>query len=70
MVALLADDSTAADGWSLSFRLAPGLAGDFRAVDTEMLRLNALAISTDSFSDRFVLGLVFRGGIAWRLPKS
>ncbi len=44
------------DGWSLSFRLAPGLAGDFRSVDIEMLRLNTLAMATYSFSERFVLG--------------
>ena len=42
--------------WSLSFRLAPGLAGDFQAVDVEMLRLNAMVMATYKFSDSFILG--------------
>lgn len=42
--------------WSLSLRLAPGLAGDFQSVDSGMLRINALALVTHGFSERFVLG--------------
>jgi len=42
--------------WSLSLRFAPGLAGDFEAVDSDLLRFNALALATHGFSDDFVLG--------------
>ncbi len=42
--------------WSLSLRFAAGLAGDFEAVDTGLLRLSGLAMATHAFSDRFVLG--------------
>ena len=44
------------DEWSLSFHIAPGLAGDFQAVDADMLRLNTLAMASHSLSDRFSLG--------------
>ena len=50
LVQLLPDD------WALSFRLAPGLAGDFQAIDLEMLRLNVVAMGTYTFSNKFVLG--------------
>ena len=58
------------DDWSLSFRLAPGLAGDFRAVDLEMLRVNALAMASYSFSESFVLGggLLMSYGFGALLP--
>jgi hypothetical protein len=44
------------DDWSLSFRVAAGLAGDFEEVDGDMVRVSALALATHAFSDRFVLG--------------
>ncbi len=47
--------------WSLSARVATGLAGDYRQFDSGMVRVNALVMATHSFSDRFVLG---GGGIA------
>ena len=47
--------------WSLSARLAPGLAADSPQLDTDQLRLSALALATRTFSDRLVLGA---GGIA------
>ncbi len=47
--------------WSLSLRAAPGLAGDFAAVDSGLLRLNAVALASYSASDRLVLGA---GGLA------
>jgi Domain of unknown function (DUF6268) len=47
--------------WSLSARLAPGLAADSPDLDTDQLRLSALALATRTFSDRLVLGA---GGIA------
>jgi hypothetical protein len=42
--------------WSLSLRVAPGLAGDFRGFDSGLWRISALALATHAFSDRFVLG--------------
>lgn len=42
--------------WSVSARVAPGIAGDFAGLDTGMLRFNALAMASHSFSERFVLG--------------
>lgn len=42
--------------WSLSARVAPGIAGDFAGLDTGMLRFNALGMASHSFSPRFVLG--------------
>lgn len=42
--------------WALSLRVAPGLAGDFRGFDSGLLRVNAVALATRSFSERLVLG--------------
>lgn len=42
--------------WALSVRVAPGLAGDFLAVDSRMVRINALAMATHGFSDELVVG--------------
>jgi len=42
--------------WSLSLRLAPGIAGDLRAIDRDVFRFSAVALATHSFSDNFVLG--------------
>lgn len=42
--------------WSLSLRLAGGLAGDFAAVDAGLLRVSGLAMATHSFGDTLVLG--------------
>lgn len=47
--------------WSLSLRLAPGLAGDFRAIDGGVVRLGAVALATHRFSDALTLG---GGGLA------
>jgi len=49
------------DDWSLSLRLAPGLAADAPALESEQLRLSALALATRVFSERLVLGA---GGLA------
>ncbi len=42
--------------WSLSLRVAGGLAGDFEAVDDGLFRFSALGLATHAFSERFVLG--------------
>jgi hypothetical protein len=42
--------------WSLSVRVAPGLAGDFTDFDTGLIRVSAMAMATHAFSDRLVLG--------------
>jgi hypothetical protein len=42
--------------WALSIRLAPGLAGDFKAIDGDVFRLTGVALATYAFSDKFVLG--------------
>ncbi|WP_394822440.1 DUF6268 family outer membrane beta-barrel protein [Pendulispora albinea] len=42
--------------WALSLRAAPGLAGDFGTVDGRMVRANAMAMASHTFSPRFVLG--------------
>lgn len=42
--------------WALSLRLAPGLAGDFAAVDVDMFHVSALAMATRGFSDKLVFG--------------
>ncbi len=42
--------------WALSVRVAPGMGGDFAAVDEEMVRLSAVALATHAFTDDFVLG--------------
>lgn len=47
--------------WSLAFRIAPGLAGDFYAIDSGLLRINGLILASHVFSDRFVFGF---GGLA------
>ena len=44
------------EGWSISLRLAPGVAGDFAAFDSGMLRLSTVAMATKALSERFVLG--------------
>jgi hypothetical protein len=44
------------DDWSLSLRLAPGLAADSPALESEQLRMSALALGTRAFSERLVLG--------------
>jgi hypothetical protein len=49
------------EGWALSLRAAPGLAGDFQGLDAGHFRLGAVALATRAFSERFVLG---GGGIA------
>lgn len=41
--------------WSLSLRVAPGLAGDFHDVDLDMLRVSAVGLATHSF-DSVVVG--------------
>jgi hypothetical protein len=43
-------------GWSLSFRLAPGVAGDLRGFDERLLRVSGLAMATWSPSERLVIG--------------
>lgn len=47
--------------WSMSVRLAPGLAADSPGLEAEQLRLSALMLFTRSFSERLVLGA---GGLA------
>jgi hypothetical protein len=42
--------------WSLSARVAPGIAADSLALDSNQLRVSALALATRTFSDRLVLG--------------
>lgn len=42
--------------WSLSLRLAPGLAADSPRLEREQLRLSALALGTHAFSDALVAG--------------
>lgn len=42
--------------WSLSLRIAPGLAGDFHSVDADMFRFGAMALASHAFSDQLVLG--------------
>jgi hypothetical protein len=42
--------------WSVSVRVAPGLAGDFRDLDGRSFRLGAMALVAHAFSPRFVLG--------------
>jgi hypothetical protein len=42
--------------WSLSLRVAPGLAADSPRLEREQLRLSALALATRSFSERLVAG--------------
>jgi len=44
------------DDWSLALRLAPGLAADSPQLESEQLRLSALALATRAFSERLVLG--------------
>lgn len=47
--------------WSLAIRFAPGLAGDFYAIDAGLLRLNGAVLATKTFSPRLVFGF---GGVA------
>jgi hypothetical protein len=42
--------------WSLSVRLAPGLAADSPRLEQEQLRLSAVALATHAFSERLVVG--------------
>lgn len=42
--------------WSLSLRLAPGLAADVPQLEAEQLRLSALGLGTHAFSQRLVAG--------------
>jgi hypothetical protein len=42
--------------WSLSLRLAPGLAADLPRLEQEQLRLSGLALATHAFTDRLVAG--------------
>lgn len=42
--------------WSLSLRFSAGLAGDFQAVDGSMVRINAMAMASHTFSESFSLG--------------
>lgn len=42
--------------WSLSLRLAPGLAADVPRLEVEQLRLSALGLATHGFSARLVAG--------------
>jgi hypothetical protein len=44
------------DDWSVSARIAPGLAGDFKDVDGDSFRLTAMALVSRRFSPRFSLG--------------
>ena len=44
------------NGWALSFRAAPGLAGDFRRFDGGLFHLSAVALASRSFSERVALG--------------
>jgi hypothetical protein len=47
--------------WSMSVRLAPGLAADAPDLEAEQLRLSGLVLFTRAFSERLVLGA---GGLA------
>src|SRR5262245_8906795 len=47
--------------WSLALRVAPGLAADTFELDTDLVRVSALALATHTFSDRLVVG---GGGLA------
>ena len=42
--------------WSLSLRVAPGLAGDFEAFDGGLVRVSALGLATHTLSEKLVLG--------------
>jgi Domain of unknown function (DUF6268) len=42
--------------WSLSLRLAPGLAADLPRLEEDQLRLSGLALATHAFSERLVAG--------------
>ena len=42
--------------WALSFRIAPGLAGDMEAVDSGLFRMSALSLVTYSPSESLVVG--------------
>lgn len=42
--------------WTLVLRVAPGIASDFRAFDTDALRLSGAALAMHSFSDDVSLG--------------
>jgi hypothetical protein len=42
--------------WSLSLRVAPGLAGDFHKLESRALTMSALGLATHSFSERLVFG--------------
>ena len=42
--------------WALSLRIAGGLAGDLRGIDAGVLRASAVALATQTFTERFVLG--------------
>jgi hypothetical protein len=44
------------DAWTLAFRVWPGVAGDFEALDTGALRVGALAMVTWSPGERLTLG--------------
>ncbi|WP_437981197.1 DUF6268 family outer membrane beta-barrel protein [Sorangium sp. So ce117] len=44
------------DDWSLSLRVAPGLAGDFEAFDGGLVRVSALGLVTRTLSEKLVLG--------------
>jgi len=57
---------------SLALRFAPGLAGDFKRVDSGLVRYNAVVMATKSFSPRLVFGgggmTTFRFGSFLALP--
>ncbi|WP_437677642.1 DUF6268 family outer membrane beta-barrel protein [Sorangium sp. So ce131] len=42
--------------WSLSLRVAPGLAGDFERVDGGLVRVSAVALATHVLSEQLVVG--------------
>ncbi|KYF62582.1 DUF6268 family outer membrane beta-barrel protein [Sorangium cellulosum] len=42
--------------WSLSLRVAPGLAGDFEGFDGGLARVSGLALATHTLSEKLVLG--------------
>lgn len=42
--------------WSLALRVAPGIASDFRDIDTGALRLSGAALAVHAFSDEVSLG--------------
>jgi hypothetical protein len=44
------------DAWTLSFRVWPGVAGDFEAIDASGLHVGALGMLTGSPGERFTLG--------------